>query len=383
MPTIDDMIRGLARTRENTIDELQKLKEKDVRIVGAYCLFAPYELIAASGAVPVSLCGMNEEPIAHAEKHLPRNLCPLIKSSYGYAVTGTCPYFYYSDLIVGETTCDGKKKMFELLAKIAPIHVMRLPQSNDRPADVAHWEKEILLLKARIEQEFGVIISDDALREQIRQRNRERSLCRELYGLSRLDPPPLSGSELHRVLHGSGYCFNKEEQSVKIRTLIDEVRTAYDRGEKKTPAGRPRILLTGCPIGGATEKIIRIIEESGGTIVCYENCGGAKDREEPVDERINPLEALAQKYVRLACSCMSPNDGRLKLLSRLIDDYAAQGVIDVVLQACHTYNIETHRVKELVQKQKGKSYLSIETDYSQADEGQLRTRISAFIEMFN
>lgn len=383
MPTIDDMIRGLARTRENTIDELQKLKEAGARIVGAYCLFAPYELIAASGAVPVSLCGMSEEPIAHAEKHLPRNLCPLIKSSYGYAVTGTCPYFYYSDLIVGETTCDGKKKMFELLATFAPVHVMRLPQSNDRPGDIALWKEEILLLKARLEQEFGVVITDDALREQIRLRNRERSLCRELYGLSRLDPPPLSGSELHRVLHGSGYCFNKDEQNAKIRALIDEVSSAYGRGEKSTTAGRPRILLTGCPIGGATEKIIRIIEESGGTIVCYENCGGAKDREELVDESIEPFEALAQKYVRLACSCMSPNDGRLKLLSRLIDEYAAQGVIDVVLQACHTYNIETQRVKELVQKQKGKSYLSIETDYSQADEGQLRTRISAFIEMFN
>lgn len=383
MPTIDDMIRGLARTRENTIDELQRLKETGAKIVGAYCLFAPYELIAASGAVPVSLCGMSEEPIAHAEKHLPRNLCPLIKSSYGYAVTGTCPYFYYSDLIVGETTCDGKKKMFELLATFAPVHVMRLPQSNDRPGDIALWKEEILLLKARLEQEFGVVITDDALREQIRLRNLERSLCRELYGLSRLNPPPLSGSELHRVLHGSGYSFNKGEQNAKIRALIDEVSSAYGRGEKSTPSGRPRILLTGCPIGGATEKIIRIIEESGGTIVCYENCGGAKDREELVDESIEPFEALARKYVRLACSCMSPNDGRMKLLSRLIDEYAAQGVIDVVLQACHTYNIETQRVKELVQKQKGKSYLSIETDYSQADEGQLRTRISAFIEMFH
>ncbi len=383
MATIDEMICALARTRDNAVNELQRLKESGTKIVGAYCLFAPYELIAAAGAVPVSLCGTSEEPIAHAEKHLPRNLCPLIKSSYGYAVTGTCPYFFYSDLVVGETTCDGKKKMFELLEKIAPVHVMRLPQSNNRPEDIAYWKHEILLLRQRLERQFGVVITDSALREQIRQRNAQRSLCRELYGLSRLDPPPLSGIELHRVLHGSGFAFDRPRHNAQLRALIDAVQDAYARGEKSAPAGRPRILITGCPIGGATEKIIRIIEKSGGTIVCYENCGGAKDREYPVDETIDPWDALAQKYVRLACSCMSPNDARCELLSRLIDEYAADGIIDVVLQACHTYSIETRRIRELVQKQKGKSYLSIETDYSQADEGQLRTRISAFLEMLH
>lgn len=383
MATIDEMIAALARTRDNAVNDLQRLKEKGTKIVGAYCLFAPYELIAASGAVPVSLCGTSEEPIAHAEKHLPRNLCPLIKSSYGYAVTGTCPYFFYSDLIVGETTCDGKKKMFELLERIAPVHVMRLPQSNNRPGDTAFWKQEIILLKKRLEREFGVIITDQALTEEIRLRNGQRSLCRELYGLSRLDPPPLSGSDLHRVLHGSGFAFDRAHHSAQIRALIDALREARERGERSAPAGRPRILVTGCPVGGATEKIIRIIEESGGTIVCYENCGGAKDREFPVDELIDPWDALTQKYVRLACSCMSPNDARCELLSRLIDEYAVHGVIDVVLQACHTYSIETQRIRELVQKQKGKSYLSIETDYSQADEGQLRTRISAFMEMLH
>ena len=154
-----------------------------------------------------------------------------------------------------------------------------------------------------------------------------------------------------------------------MKSLIAEIQSACEDGELSTPAGRPRILITGCPIGGATEKIITIIEESGGIIVCYENCGGAKDREFPVDETMDPYEALAQKYVRLACSCMSPNNARMELLSRLIDEYAVQGVIDVVLHACHTYNMETWRIKELVQQDKGIHYLNLETDYSPGDEG--------------
>jgi len=257
---------------------------------------------------------------------------------------------------------------------------MRLPQANDRAEDVRQWKEEILLLKMRLEKEFGVVITDSALREAIRMRNEERQLYREFYQLSKLNPPPLWGSQIHRVLHGSGFAFDRSSQLPKVRTLIEEVKKAYASGETTTPPGRPRILITGCPVGGATEKIIRIVEESGGVIVCYENCGGAKDREDLVDERIDPYDALAQKYIRLACSCMSPNENRMELLSRLIDEYSVQGVIDVVLQACHTYNIETARVKKLVQQQE-RAYLAIETDYSQADEGQLRTRISAFLEM--
>ena len=102
---------------------------------------------------------------------------------------------------------------------------------------------------------------------------------------------------------------------------------------------------------------------------------------DPTPSWFNPYDALAQKYINLACSCMSPNNARMELLSCLIDEYSAQGVIDVVLHACHTYNMETWRIKELAQKDKGIAYLHLETDYSPGDEGQLRTRISAFIEM--
>ena len=72
----------------------------------------------AAGAAAAPLCASSDEPIPAAETKLPRNLCPLIKASYGFALTDTCPYFYFSDFIVGETTCDGKRKMFELMNEL-------------------------------------------------------------------------------------------------------------------------------------------------------------------------------------------------------------------------------------------------------------------------
>ena len=110
------------------------LKERQIPLVGTYCTFMPQEVAMAAGAVVVSLCSTSDETIEEAEKDLPRNLCPLIKSSYGFGKTDKCPYFYFSDLVVGETTCDGKKKMYEYMAEFKPVHVMQLPNRADDEA---------------------------------------------------------------------------------------------------------------------------------------------------------------------------------------------------------------------------------------------------------
>jgi len=86
-------------------------------VIGFYCLYSPMEIAVAAGAIPLPLCGTRNDPIAAAENILRRNLCPLIKSSFGFAVTDTCPFFRFSDIIIGDTTCDGKKKIFELLSR--------------------------------------------------------------------------------------------------------------------------------------------------------------------------------------------------------------------------------------------------------------------------
>lgn len=117
MNNLPDFINEFSEARRNAFIKIKELKDEGKKIVGVYCGFAPWEVIAASDAVAAWLCGMDEEPIEYAEKDLPRNLCPLIKSSYGYAISEKCPFYYFSDMLLGETTCDGKKKMYELLKK--------------------------------------------------------------------------------------------------------------------------------------------------------------------------------------------------------------------------------------------------------------------------
>ncbi|MCK8827407.1 2-hydroxyacyl-CoA dehydratase family protein [Natroniella acetigena] len=361
--------------------KVKELKEQGKDIIGTYCTYTPKELIMAAGAIPIGLCGTSEEPIQEAEKDLPRNLCPLIKSSYGFGVTDTCPYFYFSDLIVGETTCDGKKKMYELLKEKKAMHVMQLPQNNEDKESFNLWKKEMKKLKEKLEKQFDVEITDEKLKEAINLRNREREIMKQFYELGTLCPPPIEGSEILEVLYGAEFKFNKEEHIKEMGSLLEDIKEDYQQGERKIAEDKPRILITGCPIAGDSEKVVKAIENSGGVVVCFENCFGVKANEELVAENINPIDALTKKYLNIPCSVMSPNDGRLDLLSELIDRYQVDGVVDIALQGCHTYNIETATIKEFVNNEKNISYTNIETDYSQTDTGQLATRLGAFIEM--
>ena len=374
------LMEQFSKLREQGMMKFKEEKENGKKVVGMYCTYSPQELILAAGAYPVSLCGTKQEPISAAEKVLPHNLCPLIKSSYGFAATDTCPFFNFSDLLVAETTCDGKKKMYELLAQYKPIHLLQLPQEQTTPQSRELWLQEVRKLKERLEQEFQIEITTDKLRAAIKVANRERQALRNLYDLNQHVPAPLTGLEMLTVAHNRGFYPDKE----KVIAMLEELTTAVKAslGENEHTAG-PRILLTGVPVGLGSEKVIRLVEELGGTVVCQENCTGYKPVDLLVDEDENkdPLEAIAEKYLAIACSCMSPNPGRYELLGRLVKDFSVDGVLDLTWIGCHTYNVEAYSVKKYLDEQFGLPYIQVETDYSSSDTEQLRVRIEAFLEM--
>ncbi|QUH19601.1 double-cubane-cluster-containing anaerobic reductase [Alkaliphilus sp. B6464] len=381
MYNLPKMFNEYDEARQKGFIKVKDYKEQGRKIVGTFCTYTPKEIIEAAGAISVSLCGTSEEPIQDAERDLPRNLCPLIKSSYGFAITDKCPYFYFSDLIVGETTCDGKKKMYELLGKLKSMYVMQLPQNNKDEESLNLWKKEVIKLKERLESEFGVDITIEKLKQAIKLVNEERRAKEEFYGLGKLCPPPMTGLEMQKVLYGSQFKMDIRESIENLRELTDKIKKEYESGKTNVSKDAPRILITGCPIGGASEKVIKAIEDNGGVVVCYENCGGVKATYTKVDEEKDPIDAIAEKYLSIPCSVMSPNEDRLNLILEIIHEYKIDGVVEVILQACHTYNIESYSVKKFVTEEKNTPYISIETDYSQNDMGQIGIRVGTFIEM--
>lgn len=360
---------------------LKQLKEEGQKVVGFYCVFAPQELVVAAGATPVALCATKEEPIADGEKTLPRNFCPLIKSSYGFAVTDKCPFFLHSDLIVGETTCDGKKKMFELMANFKPTHVMSMPQSYQSPEDFQYWMASVEKLKKELETRLGVTITEEKIRAAIAELNAERIQIQKLSDCMKADPAPLNGQDMLKVLWARNFVFDREEFAQQITELLEQVEEMTEKGEGAFPKGAKRLVVTGVPTGLGAEKVIRIIEECGAAVVYIENCSGMKQYVDLVDENKDPLAAVAEKYLNTPCSCMSPNPRRLERISQVVADYKADGVVDIVWQGCHTYNVESRVLRDHLRKDGDVPFLHIETDYSQGDAEQIKTRVQAFLEM--
>ena len=362
--------------RQNGFLKVKTIKDQGGLVAGVFCTFTPLEILDAAGFSPVSLCGMSSETIPAAEAHLPKNLCPLVKSSYGFAVSDKCPYTYFSDLIVGETTCDAKKKMYELLGKLKQVYILHLPQGEKENAlDI--WTDELRQFIRYLESRFPVSISEESLRKAALVRNRERTARYDLMNLQLSHPPKAWGYDLYKAFEGAGFLFDRSEALSRLQELKDQIL--------REPAGVPqtakRILVTGCPIGGVLEKTVKVIEQSGGVVVCYENCSGVKAVQENVDTGAPDIvRAIAKRYLSIGCAVMTPDSRRLDLLRRLVREFDVDGVIDVDLQACTPYLVESHTIRNLIQEL-GIPFLQVETDYSSGDSGQLATRIEAFLEM--
>ena len=376
---LPEVFEEFAEQRKNSFLAVKEAKEKGIPVVGSYCTYFPKELPMAIGAAAVSLCSMSGETIEVAEQDLPKNLCPLIKASYGFAKTDKCPYFYFSDLIVGETTCDGKKKMYELMSQFKDVYVMQLPQSQDERGR-KFWRESCLELKKKLEEKFGTVITDEAVRQAVHTENGVRRALQRFYGVMKHEPAPITGLELFRVLYGSTFKLDRSSLADELNALTDKIEAEYAAGKRLDK--KPRILITGCPMGGATEKVIEAIENNGGVVVTYENCSGAKAIEREVKEDTDDIYgAIADRYLGIGCSVMTPNNNRFKLLDEMIDEYKVDGVVEMVLQACHTYSVESKSVRRFVTHDKEIPYIYIETDYSKTDVGQLNTRLAAFVEM--
>ena len=100
----------LSMIREQSLPSIVMAKEEGKKVVGYYCTYSPIEIPLAAQAVIVPLCGSSKGPLVAADNDLPQNLCPVVRTLYDLAVTDKCPYFHVSDMVIAETTCDGKRK---------------------------------------------------------------------------------------------------------------------------------------------------------------------------------------------------------------------------------------------------------------------------------
>lgn len=361
--------------------ELVEFRKNGGKVFGTFCAYVPDEVIFAAGGIATGLCAGSQFWVPGGEKYLPANTCPLIKAMLGARFERTCPFYRLADMYIGETTCDGKKKAYEILATDVPMHVMDLPQMK-RPKDYLKWADEIKDLMKVVEEVTGNKVTPEALAENIKKINRKRDALQRLYNLRGSKNAPISGTDT-LLISQIAYYDDPERFTTMVNKLCDELEQRIKDGVDVAPNAK-RILISGTPMAIPNWKLHNIIETSGGVVVCEETCTGTRYFENRVDESGTTIDEMVQniadRYLGINCACFTPNTARADDVVRLAKESNADGVIDISLMFCQTYDIEGRSLEQRC-KDAGIPFLGIETDYTDNDAQQLKTRIGAFIEM--
>lgn len=357
----------------------RNLQTSSDKIIGTFCNFIPEELIYAAGARSVRLCAGFHETIAPSEEILPRDICPLIRSSFG-AFIMAFPYFDLCQQVIIPTSCDAKKRLADILSDYMTVWTLELPQTKNIEKSLQSWVAEFDSLKNKLSSFTGTKISSSRLKSTIQLFHKRTETARRLHKLRKLEPPVISGRDALLVIQTAFY--------TDPTTWIDKTNLLCDELEAKTPPPAKetkRLLLTGAPVIWPNYKILNILETSGAVVVADELCSGTRYLYDPVEvdewTMNGMLKALATRYLYpTTCPCFMQSDDRIDRILQLVDEFACEGVIYHNLRLCQLFDIEQNLVKKVLLEKKI-PMLSLQTDYSQEDLGPLKTRVEAFLEM--
>ncbi len=366
------------------IAEINKLRAEKKPAVGTFCIFVPEEIIVGAGGACYGLCGGSGATIPDAERELPRNICPLIKSAHGFKLQRTCGYTQSSDFIYGETTCEAKKKTWEILDKHHPVHVMNIPHMK-REKDLNMWKEEIVDFKKHIESVIDRKLSLEEMKNGVKIINEKRDALQRVDKLRGMYPKvvPVSGRDGLLITQIS-FLDEPVRFTKKVNELCDELEERIKEKISVVEKDTPRLIALGTPFAPPNWKLHIAVEETGGVIINEESCIGHRYYKDnvtldEVDDEDSLMTKLMQRYAKVDCACFTPNTPRIDKIVKMYKDRQADGVIYYTLSFCHTYNVEAHLVTEALEKE-GIPCLVIESDYSSEDVGQIKTRVEAFLE---
>jgi benzoyl-CoA reductase/2-hydroxyglutaryl-CoA dehydratase subunit BcrC/BadD/HgdB len=365
------------------IEELLKAKQQGRKVIGTFCLYVPEEILIAADAISVGLCAGADFGTELAEQVLPRNTCALIKSFVGFKLAGVCPYVEACDLVIGETTCDGKTKAYEIFGEYKPTFVLEVPHMKNE-GDKKLWRSELGRLADKVEEVTGKKISAESLKRGVEVVNAKRSVLHRLNRLRAANPAPISGLD-SLLINQVQFYDDPIRFTQKINELCDELeqRVAHNAGVSQSDT--PRLLVSGCPMAAPNWKLPFIIEKAGAVIVGEESCVGERGTRNLVDlgdakTRDEILDRIAERYLQIDCAVFTPNKERTGHIADMARAYKADGVVHYEIQFCTPYAMEGHKVRQAMNTE-GIPFLRIETDYSMEDTAQLQTRVQAFLEL--
>ena len=370
--------RALHDSHGQRVAEILDYRNNGGKSIGTFCIYVPDEIALAANVLAIPLCGGSGWSVDYADKMLPRDICPLVRSTFGMALSGTCPYKTLKEYPLGETTCDAKKKTWDLFG----IPSMEVPQKkNMKDRDL--WISEVNRFMEEMEGLSGVRVTAANLRASIRKCNRKRAVLQKISDYRKLRKPPISGLDSLLV---SQVSLNMDIDSFisACDELISELAARADEGISAYESDGVRVLFAGTPSPMGYAKVHWAAETSGLQIVADESCTGIRYYRDQIPEDLETVdamvEAVAERYFKIDCPCFSPNRERSDNISNVMEEYKAEAVVHNILQFCHGFNVEAGALDTML-KDKGIPSLKIVCDYSEEDGEQIKVRMEAFREI--
>lgn len=378
--TMELFDRAFHDSHARRVAQILDYREKGGKSIGTFCIYVPDEIALAADVLPIPLCGGSGWSVNYADKMFPRDICPLVRSTFGMAFSGTCPYKTLKDWALGETTCDAKKKAWDLLG----FKVLEVPQKK-QAMDRDLWVKEVYAFKEMVEELSEKKVTAESLLENIKLVNAKRAVLRRIDEFRKLDEPPINGLDALLVVQVS---MNQDirEFVENGNKLVEELEERAGKGVSAYDAPGIRVMLAGSPSPMGNAKVHYAVESSGMRVVVDESCTGLRYFRDDVDDTPGDLDTLmervADRYFSIDCACFSPNRERMDNAREIVKEYRVEGVIHNILQYCHGYDIEAAALDKTLGELEIPS-LKIVTDYSEEDVEQIKVRTDAFAEMIN
>jgi benzoyl-CoA reductase/2-hydroxyglutaryl-CoA dehydratase subunit BcrC/BadD/HgdB len=362
--------------------QLSEAKKNGAKIVGYFPgNYVPEEIIYASGAIPLCLTdGGNSGPADAALSVVPQVICPFARAQIGERLIRKNPYYNMIDMFVAPITCQHLKKVAEIWEYNGDFEIFKLgvPHEYNGAAELEFYTERLKDLKDRLQSFTGNKITDEKLGQAIDLYNRIRELLKQISLLRQMSSSPISALDFVKLNHASFYA-----DPDFIVDVLDSIYQELKAKQQAPSEKKTRILLLGPNVGNGDYKVLELVQEAGAEVVVEELCEGVRYYWQNIENKGDIYQSLARGYLvdRVPCAFMrDATKERFDFTLKLATDFKVEGVIWYQLLHCETYDSESYFFDRRLSEH-NMPMLILESEYSTADKGQLKTRIEAFIEI--
>lgn len=362
---------------ESKNDLVERAIENGRTAIGYNCCMVPYPLLNVGNLFPVHLRAPEVDSTDQADFYMSNFNCSYSRSILEAGLEGC--YDWVGGIVFAASCIHTQRVEHNLRLegvnsskKPYLSYVIDTPRKNFE-ASITALASDLRTLAGALAQTYGADVSEAAVAKSIKEYNKFNKLLQGIADMRKGDAPFIMGAELHAVVTAC--------QVAPHDMLVKPLRDLKAALEKRGPldVDGPRVMVMGARID--EPAFIQLIEDQGCFVAADRFCFGSLPGLEPIQEKGDPYINLAKHFMDYS-ECprmMCETDKRMEHAFGWVDEYGCDGIVLEVMKFCDLWGWEAVKVQEEAAA-RGIPVVRFEREYHLSGEGQLQTRIQAFIE---